>query len=221
MIKKLAMSIGVMTLLWVLPLRAQDHTRFEKFTFSIGGGVSTPLNPTAQFAGVNGNFIASAGYKLSPRNSINGEFMWSGLPGSVVAIQPISVPEVKSSVYYLGSNYRYEVDRIHGSDFGFYGTVGGGWYYRYISLNQDYVVAPGTPCYPIYGWWGYSCSGGYVWTDQIARKGTSGAGVNAGIGFSVALGRTFTFFTEARYHYAFHAKIATTMIPVTLGLRFN
>lgn len=222
MVKKIVMSISALSVLWISPLHAQDYTKFEKFTFSVGGGVSTPLNPTAQFTGISGNFITSAGYRINKRNSINGEFMWSGLPGSVYTIQPIKMPTVASSVYFLGANYRYQIDRIGGSIFGVYAIVGGGWYYRYITLNQDYVVPPNTVCQPIYTYWGYTCSpGGYVYTDTVARKGTSGGGVNAGFGFSIALGRSMKFFTEARYHYAFHENIPTTMVPVTLGLRFN
>jgi hypothetical protein len=221
MMKKIAMLIGACGVLFVLPLHAQDHNKFDKFTFGFGGGISTPLNPTAKYTGISGTFLTSAGYKINPKSSINGEFMWSGLPGSVYAIQPTKLPTVASNVYHLGANYRYQVDHIRGSIFGLYAIAGGGWYYRYITLNQDYVVPANTPCQPIYTWWGYSCAGGYVYSDTIAKKGTSGGGVNAGFGFSIGLSRNLKFFTETRYHYAWHANVPTTMIPVTMGLRFN
>ncbi len=222
MAKRIILLISALAGLWVLPLHAQDYGKFDKFTFSVGGGITTPLNPTAQFTGISGNFITSAGYKISKEHSINGEFMVAGLPGSVYAIQPVKLPTVSSNVYYLGANYRFQADHLRGSPFGIYSIVGGGWYDRYITLNQDYVVPPNTVCQPIYDWWGYACApSGYVYTQQVARKGTSGGGVNAGFGFTIALAGRLKFFTEARYHYAFHGNVATTMVPVTMGFRFN
>ncbi len=219
--KRILLSISALSALCVLPLQAQDFERFDRLTFSAGGGITTPLNPTAQYTGISGNFVAGAGYKITKKHSINGEFGWNGLP-LYATIQPSKLPTAKSSDYSLGANYRYQIDRIKDSPFGIYTIVGGGWYYRHISLNQDYVVAPGTICLPIYTWWGYSCtSGGYVYTDTIAKKGTSGGGVNAGLGFSIAFSRRMSFFTEARYHYAFHGTLPTTMVPVTMGIRFN
>ena len=40
-----------------MQLHAQD---FEKFAFNIGGGITTPLNPTANYVGLSGNFAAGA-----------------------------------------------------------------------------------------------------------------------------------------------------------------
>ncbi len=55
----------------VVPLCAEDGT----FTFNMGGGITTPLNPTGQYAGTSGNCELGAGYKISDRSSISGEFM--------------------------------------------------------------------------------------------------------------------------------------------------
>ncbi len=221
--KRTVLLITAMSVLWVLPLSAQDSGTFSKFTFSLGTGITTPLNPTAQYTGVSGNFAASLGYKLSNRQSVNGEFLYSGLPGSVYVIQPVKLPTVSSNVYYLGANYRYQVDRIGGSVFGIYGIVGGGWYDRYITVDQTYIVPAGTPCVPIWTWWGYACdSNGYVSSYTVAKKGGSTGGFNGGFGFSIALGGgKWKFFSEARYHYAFNENVPTTMIPVTLGIRYR
>jgi hypothetical protein len=222
MLKKIMLSLVMMGLLLVVPAMAQDHSKFDKFTFSAGAGVTAPLNPTAHYTGVSGNFVVGAGYKLSPKSSINGEFMWSGLPGDVFTVQPTLMPELKSNVYFLGANYRYQIDRIRGSAFGVYAIGGGGWYDRYMSLVKNASAsAVGTPCLPIYTWWDYTCSGGVVVSDTIARKGNHAGGINAGFGITFSLGHSFKFFTEARYHYAFNSNVATTIMPVTLGIRFN
>ncbi len=219
--KKIMMAITALSLLWILPAYGQENGKFEKLTFSIGGGISTPLNPTAGYTGIGGMFTASAGYRITKRSSINGEFTYMGIPGDFSVLLPAKLPNLSSDAYFLGANYRYQLDDIGGSIFGVYTVLGGGWYDRYMSLSQDYVVPPGTVCTPIWTWWGYGCTGGGYVTDTIARKGTSGGGLNGGFGFTVRLHRGLKFFTEARYHYAFHGDIPTTMVPVTLGLRFN
>lgn len=77
MLKRLLFTIGLISAAWLAPLRAQDYS---KFNFNIGGGISTPLNPTGQYAGVSENFASGAGYNIDKHNSITGEFMWSNLP---------------------------------------------------------------------------------------------------------------------------------------------
>jgi hypothetical protein len=209
--------LGVLAV-FTVPLLAQDGT----FTFNMGGGVSTPLNPTAQYAGTSGNFVAAAGVRINKKNSVIGEFMWSGLPPNVSILHPVSAPFGNINLYSLTANYRYDLDRLGGSRFGVYTIVGGGWYYRYASVDKNYVVPPATPCQPIYTWWGYACDSGYVYTATVAYKGSSAGGLNGGGGFTIRIKDSpWKFYTEARYHYAFHPGIASTVIPVTFGLRYN
>ena len=172
---------------------------------------------------MSGNFDFSAGYNLDAKNSLNGEFLWSGLPTDVFTIHPIDSPTGKINLYSLGVNYRHHIDSIHGSPLGVYGILGGGWYYRYSSVDKNFVVPPATVCAPIYGWWGYGCDpNGYVYSQTVAFKGASSGGVNGGVGFTLRLSDSgWKFYTEARYHYAFSNRIPTTLIPVTLGIRYN
>ena len=65
--------LGLATLA-IAPLYAQNP-----LTFNIGGGITTPLNPTAQFANTSGNFVTSAGYRINGKHSNFGEYMWSAL----------------------------------------------------------------------------------------------------------------------------------------------
>jgi len=217
MSKKILITIGLVGLVGMIPLCGQ-----EKLNFNIGGGISTPLNPTGAFTGVSGNFNVGAGYNLNKKNSINGEFMWSGLPADVFNLHPVQAPYGNINLYTLTANWRHHVDSIHGSPFGLYSIVGGGWYYRYSSIDKNYTPPAGTVCAPIYYWWGYGCDAGYVYSQTVAYKGASSAGLNAGVGFSIRISDSgWKFYTEARYHYAFSNRIATTLIPVTFGLRYN
>ena len=217
MSKKILVSIAALAI-WIIPLQAQT-----KFAFNIGGGVSTPLNPTGAYTGLSGNFDVGAGMNLDKKNSIMGEFLWSGLPGSVFTLHPVDSPTGSINLYSLGVNYRHHIDSVKGSPFGVYAIAGGGWYYRYSSIDKNYTVPPGTACAPYWGYWGYGCDpAGTVVSQTVAYRGRSSGGLNAGVGFTLRLSDSgFKFYTEARYHYAFTQGIATTLIPVTFGFRYN
>jgi hypothetical protein len=201
-------------------LGAED---WSKLTWNIGGGVTTPLNPTATIAGVSGNFDVGVGYNLNKKSSVSAEFMWNGLPPNLFVIQPVLAPFGNVNLYSLTANYRYHHDHIHHSPFGLYMIAGGGWYSRHASIDKNFVVPPSTVCAPIYGWWGYACdTNGFVFTETIAHKATNAGGVNAGVGFTIRFGDSgWKFYTESRYHYAWNPVIPTTFVPVTFGIRFN
>jgi len=218
MSKTVLFTVSVLIAAGFAPVKAQDYS---KFAFNIGGGISTPLNPTGAYSGVSGNFVMGAGYNVNKSNAIIGEFMWSGLPSNVFVLQPVDFPHSHINLYSLTVNYRHQFDRINGSPFGVYFMAGGGWYQRHISLDKNYAVPAGTPCTPYWYWYGWNCNGG-VYEQTVASKGVSAGGMNAGLGFTIRLADSnIRFFTEARYHYAFSDRIATTLVPVTFGLRYN
>ena len=100
--------------------------------------------------------------------------------------------------------------------------AGGGWYYRFASIDKTYTVLPGTPCLPIYDLVGLWMRYGFTVTETIASKGNSAGGVNAGVGFTIRLSdKGWKFYVESRYHYAWSNRIPTTFVPVTFGFRFN
>lgn len=222
MSNKFLFLIGFLSAAGLVPLEAQE---LKALTFDIGGGVSAPLNPTADFVGVSGNFLTGAGVNINKNNSIEGDFMWSGLPPAISVIHPINAPFGSMNLYTLTGEYRYHLDSIGGSLFGAYLIGGGGWYYRRFTVSKNYLLPPLTPCLPIYFWWGYGCSAGSVYTATIASNGVSAGGLNAGVGFTIKLGeKGWKFYTESRYTYAWSrglARIPTTLIPVTFGIRFN
>ena len=74
MSKKTLIFVATLSGIWLAPAHAQD---FSKLAFNIGGGISTPLNPTAQYVGIDGTFNVGAGYNINKKNSITGEFMRS------------------------------------------------------------------------------------------------------------------------------------------------
>jgi hypothetical protein len=172
---------------------------------------------------VNGNATSGAGANFNKHNSIEGDFLWSGLSPNISLVHPINTPTGSVNLFSVTGNYRFHIDSLAGSAFGFYVIGGSGWYYRHTSINKKYVVPPFTVCQPIYNWWGFACdSGGLVQSVTLASHGTSTAGLDAGAGFTIRLtSQGWKFFVESRYNYAWSSFIPTTLIPVSVGFRFN
>src|SRR4051812_4451019 len=102
MSKRILVAIVVLGAVRMMPLQGQS-----RLNMNIGGGVSTPLNPTGAYTGVSGNFNMGAGYNLTKKSAITGEFLWSGLPPDVFTIHPLESPTGHINLYSLGANYRY------------------------------------------------------------------------------------------------------------------
>lgn len=219
MFERSLLSAGLLTIIGIVPMCGQD---LRKFNFNIGGGMTAPINPTAQFVELSGNFALGAGYNLGKHHSINGEFMWNGLRPNGV-LHPVIAPFGQVNLYSVTTNYRLHNDRIKESAFGLYLIVGGGWYYRHFSLDRDFVVDAGVPCAPMFFWWGFSCGDdGFVATQTIFSKGNSAGGVNAGGGFTIRIMDSgWKFYVESRYNYAWNSRVPTTFVPVTFGFRYN
>jgi hypothetical protein len=195
---------------------------YHKLVLNLGGGVSNPVQSTASYAGTSGNIDGGVGYSFDNHNSLIAEFMWAGLPPQFAALNPPNGPLARVNLYSVTPNYRYKVDRLRGSHFGVYAIGGGGWYYRYSSLNDNYIVPTGTSCLPIDTWLGFTCTTSGVYnTTGATYKYMSAGGLNAGAGLTIALGESsWRFYVESRYHHAF-SRIPTSLVLVTLGLRFN
>jgi hypothetical protein len=221
--KSIVVSIGLLSAAASGSLMGQDLDELKNLNFNVGGGLSMPVNPTARYFGVNGNVVSGVGANFNNHNSIEGDFMWSGLSPSISLVHPITRPTGHVNVFALTGNYRFHIDNIAESAFGVYIVGGGGWYFRHTSIDKNFLVPPATVCQPIYNWWGFACdSSGFVQSVTIASHGTSAGGLNAGAGFTVKVGDMgWKFFVESRYNYAWSAFIPTTLVPVSFGFRFN
>ena len=221
MSRTISALIGLLGSALLFPLRAED-SEHELFNFNVGGGLSVPLNPTGRYVGVNGSANTGMGVNFNKHNSIEGDFMWNGLSPTRNLVQAIDRPRGSVNLFSVTGNYRFHIDSLAESPFGFYIIGGGGWYYRHTDINKNYVVPPLTVCQPIYNWWGFACDGGGLVQTTIASHGTSAGGLDAGVGFTIKLpspGRKF--FIESRYNYAWTNFIPTALVPVTFGFRFN
>jgi hypothetical protein len=174
---------------------------------------------------VNVNTVVGAGYNFNKHHSLIGEFMYSNLPPTRDAINPISVvTQLKGlsgtgSLFTLTGNYRFSVER---KVVGAYIIGGGGLYYRLAELSKPIVVGTGTVCGPSWQWWGYTCVAGYVSQDEtLVSSGSAAFGGNAGVGITFRVSEEgYRVFVESRYHYAPNKNIATQLITITVGIRW-
>ena len=219
MSKRLPITIVLLITAFGVSMQAQNQTEEGKLNFSVGGGLSVPLNPTAKFAGVGGSFIGGGGYNIDRHNSIVGQFMWDGLPPSVGAIAQLNGISQNVNLYNITADYKFRGGI--GNTFGYYVIGGGGWYYRHASISKSTFIPTATVCQPVWDWYGYTCSNGYVNTVGVAT-GTSSFGANGGVGLTIRIKDTpWKFFVESRYNYAASRAISTQVAPVTFGFEYQ
>jgi hypothetical protein len=216
---KIVVVAALLAVAVVAPVCGESYGRLA---VDLGGGVSNPVGQAGRYAGTSGTITTGVGYNFDDHHAVIAEFMWAGLPPSVSVQHSVNGPLAKVNLYTITANYRYKIDKIRGSHFGVYAIGGGGWYYRYTSINGGYVVPVRTACQPVYEWWGYVCSpDGFVDAPSMTYKFLSAGGVNAGVGVTLRLGESnWKVYAESRYHYAF-SRIPTTVVLMTFGLRFR
>ena len=207
-----------------IQMHAQGQNEEGTLNFSMGGGMSVPVNPTAKYAGVGGNFVGGGGYNIDKHNAIIGQFMWAGLPHTALSPALNAIAQLNgfsSSVNLFSMTADYKYSGRLGPTVGWYFIGGGGWYYRRSSVSKSTFIPTGTVCYPDWYWYGFTCSNGYVNTVGFGL-GTSSFGGNGGIGFTIRVKDTpWKFFIESRYNYAASRAIPTQVVPVTFGFEYQ
>lgn len=197
----------------------------SKINSNVAMSLTAPLNPLGAFTTFGWGTTIGVGYNITTRNAIIGEFLWNRIYASSAALAPLRLAldshdlNGHSDLFALTANYRYE---LRGKTTGVYFIGGGGFYYRNASLSRKVVTGMSTVCTREWIFWGFSCSSGFVSSDQTLASNASGAfGVNGGIGITIKVGEPrYRFYVEARYHYAPTSPIDTQVVPITLGLRF-
>jgi len=242
MSNRILIPIGVLAAAMIpIQVRAQDPNEPGSFSFSMGGGFSVPVNPTARFAGVGGDFITGGGYNIDKHSSIVGQFMWAGLPPtalppSISVITQLAGFHSSVNLYSLTADYKYS--GAFSPAIGYYFVGGGGWYHRRVSVSKNTIaitnsdgsstivpsiplIPKGTVCAPIWSWYGFTCTNGFVNTIGFGI-GTSSFGGNGGVGLTFRIKDTpWKLFIESRYNYAASRAVATHVVPVTIGFEYQ
>jgi hypothetical protein len=205
------MSFAALGLLFIPALHAQSD--YHRFTFSAGGGFTTQTGRIANDLDNGGNLQLSGGINAGIL-SLNGTFMFNGMGLTRSSLQEVNVPDGYAHVYTftIDPKLRVPLGRVN-----LYAVGGGGWMRRTVTFTKP-VLAETIVFNP---WWGYY-GPALVPASQSLGSVSENAGVwDVGGGFDFPLPRTgWKLFVEARYFDGMTSQTRTTIVPITVGLRW-
>jgi opacity protein-like surface antigen len=208
---------------------------------TIGGGYTSVLGAAKNHVGNAGNFTVGVLYNANPVFSLQGEYGWNGAKKKQIQLPVYVAPVVAGGVqtpFYADGNMQYGdlnvLVHINGQGrVKPYGLVGGGVYYRPISITTP-AVGYTTICDP---YW-YVCYPAAVPVDQVVgSRSSTDFGMNFGGGMDFRFAEHASFYVEIRYHYVWGPKLNVPanlpaeftpsnlkangqFLPITFGFRF-
>jgi hypothetical protein len=185
-----------------------------RFTGFVGAGPTVPLNPTAKRTEDLGWNISAGGGLSNNHVGLMLDFMFNDIGVNQNLLNQVGAPNGTVKTWGFTLDPVIHVTQEGPADV--YVTGGGGIYHRNVEFTQPGVAAT-TFFDPWFGFYP-----GLVGTNQVlASYSQYKGGLDGGMGVSFKLGSSrVKAFAEARYHYIFTRPVATTMIPVTVGLRW-
>jgi hypothetical protein len=188
---------------------------YRHFTFNVGGGFTSIAGDEAGKLDHGGNFQAGAGFNLNQYVGILGTFTFNQLGLTRSALNTLQQPDGNGRVYSFTVDPTFRFPLFGGARG--YLLAGGGWMRRTIQFTQP-TIAQITVFDP---WWGYF-GPALVPANQILGSVTSDSGaVDVGGGIDVPLPRTSAkVYLEARYMHGFTSRSETSVVPLTVGLRW-
>jgi hypothetical protein len=211
---RLMVVIGVL----LMCMAAPQHARADQDGWSVDVGVGpTPTTGDISNRLTTGwNINARAGYQFNDAFGLYGAFAYNALGVTDRVLNALQVPDGNAHLLSLTAEpmWRFPIARhVEG-----YLVGGAGWYQRKVEFTQPTVTVIDV----IDPWWGY-LGPAIVPADQVLGSVTKDAfGANAGGGVAFKLGESGTaVFAEVRYHYANTKPTSTSVVPVTVGLRWS
>jgi hypothetical protein len=193
------------------PAQDEDH----HFTLNVGGGFTTVNGRDAGKLDHGGNFQLGAGYDFNRFFGITGNFMFNALGITGSELLRLNVPNGDARVYTFTVDPTLTLPLAQ--HWSVYVVAGGGYLRRTVEFTAP-TVAQTIVFDP---WWGYF-GPALVPVNQVLGSVSSNAGaydVGAGINIPLPVPRLHLF-VEARYFHGFTEKTNTTIVPITVGLRW-
>jgi opacity protein-like surface antigen len=194
---------------------AYPQSEVPRFSGSIGGGFTTPVYGTGRRFDQGWNAEGGVGVNMSRFLGVEAQFNFNDLGVNSSTLNTLNFPDGTMRMWSLTLD-----PVIHfapANKFNPYIIGGGGLYHRTIEFTAP-TVATVTGFDPFFGiFFPVNVPANQVLQSNSVYKG----GVNGGMGFSIPLGSSkVKLFAEARYHHMYTRPHATTMIPVSFGLRW-
>lgn len=202
---------------------AQDSapSNFDRFNFKVGGGPGIGRTYVAAFVGNSFHGVAGGGINFNRIFGVDAEYMYYDLSIRPSVISSQSIPGASGNLQSVSVNGIVNAP-LH-SKFGAYGIFGVGFYRRSVSANKE-LLTPPLACQPAWNrWWGINCfNGGVEGQQTLSSYAKDAGGFNVGGGVSYRLNHLdhAKVFLEARLHRAYQSDAQTSVIPVTIGLRW-
>jgi len=203
---------AVVSLLLTIPVRAQDF--LNHITAEAGAGFTFPVGSIGSHTQNGFNFVAGAGPRFNQRFSATLDFSLHYMDlKNFLESQSSEVGLSFGSILRMWSltvNPSYKF--IKRESFSSYATAGYGLYNRKLLLAAPGII-PATACDQF---WNVcvGTQGEFVTGNFNTYKG--GYNFGAGVNFTPHV----KFFVETRYHHMFTSNGATTIIPLTFGIRW-
>jgi hypothetical protein len=221
--------IGGVILAGLVAMSSPASASDKPLSFSIGGGIATPVGGVGDSLGKGGQVTLGLSYDVQPRITVFGEYNFSSLGQKQLDLPQ---PLVTDPQTFAGNGwYQYGGGGVTFTPWqsgrsGVYMLGGIGVYYRsvYVSTPATGLV---TVCNPAW----FLCFPTAVAVDEVvASRGSTDPGVSFGGGFTYRLSDLASFFVEARYHYVWGPDVPAQsggtqkadgkFFPVTFGFRF-
>jgi hypothetical protein len=220
--------IGGLILAGIVAAVPSASAQDKPLSFSIGGGVTTPVGGITDSLGTGGQVTLGLTYRVNEQVGVTGEYGFSSLGSKGLTVPQ---PLITTSASFSGSGwYQYAGGAVRFTPWvsgktTLYVLGGMGVYHRSV-----YVTTPSTGlvtvCAP--GW--FICFPTAVTVDKVVgSRGSTDPGISFG-GFTYKMSQLATFFAEARYHYVWGPDVnnpsggttnaAGQFFPLTFGFRF-
>jgi len=182
---------------------------------SAGAGLTTITGRDAGKLDHGANIQLNGGYFFNRYFGITGNFMFSDLGITRRELNNLNQPDGGARTYGVTADPTLRLPL--GRGFSAYVLAGGGYLRRTVEFTQP-TLARTVIFDP---WWGYF-GPALVPVDVVLGRVVSNSGAfDTGGGLNIPLPRNQTkIFVEARYFKGFTSNTNTTIVPITVGIRW-
>jgi hypothetical protein len=200
---------------------ASAQSNFNRFNFTVGGGLGIGRGDVNSFVGKSYQGVAGGGVNFNRMFGVDAEYMYYDLGFKPSVIQSQSLPGQRGNMQSISLDGIVTVPR-HFGKWSAYGIFGVGFYRRSVSANSQFIGS-NTIYEPAWKWWDLKRDVNGKLISQTISSNSKDAG-----GFNYGGGVTYRFnhfphakvFIEGRYHRAYHSDGQTIVMPITVGLRW-
>lgn len=200
---------------------ASAQSNFNRFTYSVGGGLGIGRDDVASYVGNSFFGVAGGGMNFTRLFGVDAEYMYYDLGFRPGVILSQSLPDQSGRMQSISLNGIVTVPRHYGK-LSAYGIFGVGFYDRSVSVRKQFIDSS-TLYQPAWRWWDISRD---IFNHPLPQYMTSNSkdagGFNLGGGLNYRLNRLHDskLYLEWRYHRAYQSDGQTIVMPVTFGLRW-